>query len=67
MSPIELDEKNFLLKRTEEILQSSAGITMISATEREKKIAEFAANKAIECDEREVNLRTYIEANSCFL
>lgn len=67
MSPLELDEKKLLFKRTEEVLRSSAGLSMISATEREKKIAEFAANKAIECDEREANLRTYIEANSCFL
>jgi len=67
MSDLVLDSEKYVIARAEEILSSSVGITMESATLREKRIAEFAANLAIECDEREANLRAYIEANSCFL
>jgi len=59
------DSETFLLQRAEEILRASAGLTLERATGNEKKIALYAAEKEIECDEREASYRAHIEANSC--
>jgi len=61
------DSDQYILAKSEEILKASAGLTLKQASETERKIARYAAEKLTECDEREANHYAYTEAKSCFL
>jgi len=61
------DGDQYILAKSEAILKASAGLTLKQASETEKKIARYAAEKLTECDEREANHYAQTEAKSCFL